>query len=88
MIMIDECVQDSETKKDSKSYLSLLGNMLQLPYHTHWQSDYGQVHNNVDDTISKKRSLERSTGAVKKRVPIFSKRSTIQEGLKDEANTK
>ena len=86
--MIDEYIQYSETKKDSKSYLSLLGDMLQLPYHTHWKNDYGQVQNNVDDTISKKRCLERSTGAVKTRVPVFSKWSAFYEGHEDKANTK
>ena len=62
--------------------------MLQPPYHAHWQEDYCQVYNNVDDAISKKASLERPTGALEKRIPVFSKWPTSPKGLEDEASTK
>ena len=86
----NEHVQDTESKNSSESYLSLFRNVLQPPYHAHWQENYDQVYENVDDAISKKASLERCTGALEleKRIPVLSKWSTSQKSLEDEASTK
>ena len=84
----NEHVQDTESEHSSESYLSLFRNVLQPPHHAHWQENYGQVYNNVDDAISEKASLKRCTRALEKRIPVLSKWSTSQKGLEDKASTK
>ena len=83
-----EYVQNAESKHCSESYLSLFGNMLQPPYHAHWQKNYCQVYNNVDDAIRKKTRFERHTGSLERRIPCFSKWSTCEKGLEEKACTK